>query len=75
MGRKINSNPCGCPIPEGTQGHGWSPGQPGLLGGTQPMAEGWKWVIFKVCSQALCSALPGSRKCRVKGSQGRGVGV
>ena len=30
---------CGCPIPGGAQGQvGWDPGQPDLLGGTQPMA-------------------------------------
>jgi len=36
---------CGCPIPGGAQGQvGWGPGQPELVGGSQPMAgvgAGW----------------------------------
>ena len=30
-----------CPIPGGAHGHGWGPGQVGLVGGSQPMAQGW----------------------------------
>jgi len=42
---------CGCPIPGGAQGQaGWGPGQPEPVGGKQPMAEGWKWMIFKAPS-------------------------
>ena len=30
---------------------GWmGPGQPELVGGSQPMAGGWNWMIFKVPS-------------------------
>jgi len=36
------------PIPGGAQGHGWGPGQPELVGGSQPMARGWCCVVFKV---------------------------
>ena len=36
------------PIPGGAQGHGWGPGQPQLVGGSQPMARGWCCVVFKV---------------------------
>ena len=33
------SESCGCPIPGGAQGQVvWAPGQPELVGGTQPMA-------------------------------------
>ena len=50
---------CGCPIPGGVQGHvGWGPGQPELVGATsQPTAEGWKWVSFKISSNSSHSAI------------------
>ena len=42
-------------------GAGWSPGQPDLVSGNQPMAGGWNQVTFKVLSNLshsmiLCSA-------------------
>ena len=42
---------CRCPIPGGAQGQdGWGPGQPELVGGNQPMAEGWDLVDLNVPS-------------------------
>lgn len=42
---------CGCPVPAGARGQvGWGPGQIYLVGGNQPMAEGWNSVGFKVLS-------------------------
>ena len=38
---------CGCPIPGGTHGHGWGPGQPELVGDKQPKA-GQNRVGFEV---------------------------
>jgi len=38
---------CGCPIPGGVQGQiRCGLGQPDLVGGTQPTAGDWNWVIF-----------------------------
>lgn len=35
----------GCPIPGGAQCQaGWGPGQPSMVGGNQPIAEGWNWI-------------------------------
>jgi len=45
-----------CPIPGGAEGQvGWCPGQPDLMGGNQPMAGRWKWVVFKVLSKSSYS--------------------
>ena len=42
---------CGCPILGDAQDQtGWGPGQPELVGGSQPMARGWCCVVFKVPS-------------------------
>ena len=38
---------CGCPISGGTQGHGWGPGQPDLVGASSQWQGGWNWMIFK----------------------------
>jgi len=39
------------PSLEGAQGHGWGPGQPDLVGGSQPMAGCWNGMIFEVPSK------------------------
>ena len=46
---------CGCPIPGGAQGQvGWGPGQPELVGGSQPMAGvGTGWCLRSLPTQAI----------------------
>ena len=42
---------CECTVPGDIQDQvGWSPGQPGQVGGSQPRAGSWNWMGFKVPS-------------------------
>lgn len=44
----------GCPILGGPQSQsGWGSGQPDLLGGSQPTAQGWSLMILKVSSNPI----------------------
>jgi len=47
---QVAQRSCGCPVPEGIQGHGWGPGQADLVGGNLPMAGGWNYMIVEVPS-------------------------
>jgi len=50
---------CGCPIPGGAQGQvGWCPGQPELVGGSQPMAGvKTRWALRSLLTQPLCDSM------------------
>jgi len=39
---------CGYPIPGVSQGYGWVPVQPELVGGNQSIAGRWNWMGFDV---------------------------
>lgn len=49
---------CGCSIPGCAQGPtGWGPGQSDPVGGNQPTAKGWSWMVLKVTSTLIHSVL------------------